>query len=583
MREPGPSSCAGRRHLAVAAVLAAAAALVWRAADLQLTQGAFLQDQGERRHVRVVETPAYRGKILDRNRQPLAISTPVDSVWVDPREFDPQAEGIPLLADLLGIEHARLERQIAARAERRFVYLLRHVAPEFAERVRALRVPGVNLQREYRRYYPLGEVAGHVVGFTDVDERGREGVELAFESRIASQPGRERVLRDSLGRIVEKIERIDAPRPGEDIVLSLDAQIQYLAYRALFAGVREHRAQAGSAVVLDVRSGEVLAMVNQPSYNPNNRADRAGERMRNRAVTDVFEPGSTVKPFTVAAALESGRFGVGTTIDTHPGRFRIGRHTVRDVRDYGVIDLATLLRKSSNVAASRIALDLEPGQLWETFRRAGFGAAPASGFPGEVPGVLNHHERWRRIDRATLSFGYGLSVTALHLAQAYAAIANGGLLPALSFERVDAAGPGTRMMSATTSRQLRDMLEGVVTPDGTGWAARVPGYRVGGKTGTSRKSIANGYATDRYLALFAGIAPMSRPRLAIVVMVDEPAGRHYYGGQVAAPVFARIAQGALRVLAIAPDDHGVVTRRVHLGGDALLARLDVRGAPAGFE
>ena len=583
MREPGPSSCAGRRHLAVAAVLAAAAALVWRAADLQLTQGAFLQDQGERRHVRVVETPAYRGKILDRNRQPLAISTPVDSVWVDPREFDPQAEGIPLLADLLGIEHARLERQVAARAERRFVYLLRHVAPEFAERVRALRVPGVNLQREYRRYYPLGEVAGHVVGFTDVDERGREGVELAFESRIASQPGRERVLRDSLGRIVEKIERIDAPRPGEDIVLSLDAQIQYLAYRALFAGVREHRAQAGSAVVLDVRSGEVLAMVNQPSYNPNNRADRAGERMRNRAVTDVFEPGSTVKPFTVAAALESGRFGVGTTIDTHPGRFRIGRHTVRDVRDYGVIDLATLLRKSSNVAASRIALDLEPGQLWETFRRAGFGAAPASGFPGEVPGVLNHHERWRRIDRATLSFGYGLSVTALHLAQAYAAIANGGLLPALSFERVDAAGPGTRVMSATTSRQLRDMLEGVVTPDGTGWAARVPGYRVGGKTGTSRKSIANGYATDRYLALFAGIAPMSRPRLAIVVMVDEPAGRHYYGGQVAAPVFARIAQGALRVLAIAPDDHGVVTQRVHLGGDALLARLDVRGAPAGFE
>ena len=583
MREPGPSSCAGRRRLAVAAVLAAAAALVWRAADLQRTQGAFLQDQGERRHLRVVETPAYRGKILDRNRQPLAISTPVDSVWVDPREFDPRAEGIQPLADLLGIEHARLERQIAARAERRFVYLLRHVAPEFAERVRALRVPGVNLQREYRRYYPLGEVAGHVVGFTDVDERGREGVELAFESRIASQPGRERVLRDSLGRIVEKIERIDAPRPGEDIVLSLDAQIQYLAYRALFAGVREHRAQAGSAVVLDVRSGEVLAMANQPSYNPNNRADRAGERMRNRAVTDVFEPGSTVKPFTVAAALESGRFDVGTTIDTHPGSFRIGRHTVRDMRDYGVIDLATLLRKSSNVAASRIALDLEPGQLWETFRRAGFGAAPASGFPGEVPGVLNHHERWRRIDRATLSYGYGLSVTALHLAQAYAAIANGGLLPALSFERVDAAGPGTRVMSATTSRQLRDMLEGVVAPDGTGWAARVPGYRVGGKTGTSRKSIANGYATDRYLALFAGIAPMSRPRLAIVVMVDEPAGRHYYGGQVAAPIFSRIAQGALRVLAIAPDDHGVVTRRVHLGGDALLARLDARGAPAGFE
>ena len=583
MGEPGPSSCAGRRHLAVVAVLAAAAALVWRAADLQLTQGAFLQDQGEARHVRVVEIPAYRGKILDRNRQPLAISTPVDSVWVDPREFDPRAEGIEPLADLLKIERARLERQVAARAQRRFVYLLRHVTPEFAERVRALGVPGVNLQREYRRYYPLGEVAGHVVGFTDVDEHGREGIELAFESRLASQPGHERVLRDSLGRIVEKIERIDAPRPGEDIVLSLDAQIQYLAYRALLAGVSEHRARAGTAVVLDVRSGEVLAMVNQPSYNPNNRADRASGRMRNRAVTDVFEPGSTVKPFTVAAALESGRFDVDTTINTHPGRFRVGSHTVRDIRDYGVIDLATLLRKSSNVAASRIALDLEPGQLWETFHRAGFGAAPASGFPGEVPGVLRHHERWRRIDRATLSFGYGLSVTALQLAQAYAAIANGGRLPALSFERVDTAGPGTRMMSAATSRHLRRMLEGVVARDGTGWAARVAGYRVGGKTGTSRKSIANGYATDRWLALFAGIAPMSRPRLAIVVMVDEPTGGKYYGGQVAAPIFARIARGALRVLAIAPDDHDVVTQRVHLGGDALLARADLRAASTGSE
>ena len=583
MSEPGPSSYAGRRYLAVAVVLAAAAALVWRAADLQLTQGAFLQDQGEARHVRITEIPAHRGKILDRHRQPLAISTPVDSVWVDPREFDPRAEGLQPLADLLRIERARLERQIAERAERRFVYLLRHVAPEFAERVRSLRVPGVNLQREYRRYYPLGEVAGHVVGFTDIDEHGREGIELAFESRLASQPGHERVLRDSLGRIVEKIERIEAPRPGEDIVLSLDAQIQYLAYRALLAGVNEHRAHAGTAVVLDVHHGEVLAMVNQPSYNPNNRNDRAVGRMRNRAVTDVFEPGSTVKPFTVAAALESGRFGLGTTINTHPGRFKIGRHTVRDIRDYGVIDLATLLRKSSNVGASRIALELEPAELWQTFKGVGFGAPPATGFPGEVTGVLNHYERWRRIERATLSYGYGLSVTALHLAQAYAAIANGGLLPSISFERTDLPAPGRRVMSTTTSRQIRHMLEGVVAPDGTGWRARVPGYRVGGKTGTSRKSIPNGYATDRYLSLFAGIAPMSRPRLAIVVMVDEPTGKHYYGGRVAAPIFSQIAQGALRVLAIAPDDHGVVTRRVHLGGEEILARLDIRGASPRIE
>ena len=581
--EPGPSSFRGRRYFAAAALAAAAAALVWRAADLQLTHGAFLQDQGEQRHLREVAIPVHRGKILDRNGQPLAISTPVDSVWVDPHKLAGADVDLGPLAELLERDPAKLKGLIEARADREFVYLRRHVTPALAERVRALDVPGVNLQREYRRYYPLGEAASHVIGFTDVDDRGQEGIELAFDRRLAGQPGEERVLRDRLGRIIERVERIRPPRPGEDLVLSLDAQIQDLAYRTLFAGVSEHRARAGSAVVLDVRSGEVLAMVNQPSYNPNNRSDRVSGRMRNRAATDVFEPGSTVKPFTVAVALESGQYGVGSTIDTRPGSYRIGRHPVRDIRNYGVIDLATVLTKSSNVGVSKIALSLEPELLWQNFSRVGFGALPASGFPGEAAGVLNHFSHWRKIEHATLSFGYGLSVTALQLAQAYAAIANGGLLPRATFERVEAPGRWTRVMSTATTRQVRHMLEAVVAPDGTGWRARVSGYRVGGKTGTSRKSTANGYAEDRYMALFAGLVPMSRPRLAIVVAIDEPTGEHYYGGRVAAPIFARIAQGALRVLAVAPDDFTVMTRRVYLGGDESFAHADASVASLEFQ
>ena len=568
-----------RRVFAVAGLAAAALVLVGWAVYLNLTHGDFLQREGEARHLREAAIPAHRGKILDRNGQPLAISAPVFSVWADPTEFDESGADLAALAGLLELDPAELREFIADRTEREFVYLRRQVTPALAERVRALDVPGVDVEREYRRYYPLGEAAGHVIGFAGVDEDGQEGVELAFEARLAGRPGAERVLRDNLGRIVERVERLEPPRPGEDIVLGIDAQIQHLAYRALLEGVKEHRAHAGSAVVLDVRSGEVLAMVNQPSYNPNRRNRPASGRLRNRAITDVFEPGSTIKPFIVAAALESGEFSVGTIVDTTPGTYRVGRHTVRDVRDYGIIDVAKVVIVSSNVGATKLALAIDPGLIWRRLSRVGLGTSSASGFPGEVEGVLNHFSDWRKMDHVTLSYGYGVSVTALQLARAYAVIANGGLMPRISFERVEAPGEWTRVMSPAIARQMRHILEAVTAPGGTGRRAQVPGYRVGGKTGTSRKVIGKGYAANRYISLFAGIAPMSEPRLAIVVMVDDPSGGHYYGGRVAAPVFSRIAQGALRVLAVAPDDHLVVTRRVHIGGEEPAPHLQVSAAP----
>ena len=554
-----------RRRLILVVFTAVAAGLIWRALDLQLSHGEFLQTQGDARHLRVVTTPAHRGKILDRNGEPLAISTPVDSVWADPSRLDIAVAGLEALAELLELDVERVQRLLDERAGREFVYLKRHIEPTVADQVRALDIPGVNLQREYRRYYPLGEAAAHVVGFTDVDDVGQEGLELALEDRLRGQPGSARVLRDRLGRVVENVERIRSPRDGQDVLLSIDGRIQYLAYRSLLLAVNKHRARAGAAVVLDANNGEVLAMVNQPSYNPNVRSDRISARIRNRAVTDLFEPGSTVKPFTVAAALESGRFDVSTTIDTRPGFFKVGRHTVRDLRNYGIIDLPTVIRKSSNVAASKIALELSPRGLWETLSRMGFGTVTASGFPGEAEGTLNHFAQWREIERATLAFGYGLSVTALQLAQAYAAIANGGYLTRVSFERVESADDWVQVLSADTARQIRHMLEAVVAPDGTGLLARVRGYRVGGKTGTVRKSGIGGYTEDRYVALFAGVAPMSNPRVVVVVVVDEPSGEHYYGGKVAAPVFSEIAGGTLRMLGAAPDDHSVVTQRVRLG------------------
>lgn len=544
----------GRRRLVLGMLLAGLAALVWRAFDLQLEERDFLRGQGEARHLRVVSVPAHRGMITDRHGEPLAISTPVDSVWANPQELIVARERLPELAQLLGLPVDGVQQLLAGRGDREFVYLRRHVTPDLGRAVLALGLPGVALQREYRRYYPAGEVAGHVLGFTNIDDIGQEGIELAYDDHLRAESGSKQVIKDRLGHVIDEVGSVRDPRPGRDLRLSLDRRIQYLAYRELKAAVQQHQARSATAVVLDARTGEVLAMVNQPSFNPNNRRVLNSENYRNRAVTDVFEPGSTLKPFTIAAALESGRYRPGTPIDTTPGWLQVGRLTVRDIRDFGPIDVATVITKSSNVGVTKIALDLPTEALWQVLHQAGFGAPTGSGFPGEVAGLLSSPRRWSPVEVATLSYGYGLSTTPLQLAQAYAMLANGGVRVPVSLLARDDQPAGERILERATVDALLRMMETVVSPVGTARRAAVTGYRVAGKTGTVKKSIAGGYADDRYVAVFAGLAPASRPRLVTVVVISEPQGKEYYGGLVAAPAFARIMAGALRLMNIAPDD-----------------------------
>ncbi|MGB5261211.1 MAG: penicillin-binding transpeptidase domain-containing protein [Gammaproteobacteria bacterium] len=543
-----------RRIFLVLCMTLAAMLLLGRAVTLQVLDKQFLLDQGQARHLRVVSLSAHRGMIRDRHGEPLAISTPVESVWVNPQVLGSEQDRIPELARILSLEPGSVKRSLASRAGREFIYLKRHVSPDLAERAMAREVPGVYLQREYRRYYPEGEVAAHLVGFTDIDDAGQEGLELAYQTWLAGEPGAKRVVMDRQRHIVEDVESISRPRLGKDLQLSIDRRIQYLAYRELKAAMNTHEARAASAVVLDVHSGEVVAMVNQPSFNPNNRQQRRSSKMRNRAVTDVFEPGSTMKPFIVAAALESGRYRPDTPISTSPGWYRVGVNTVRDVHDYGQLDVTGVIRKSSNVGISKIALSLPPASIWELLSELGFGTPTLSGFPGEVSGLLPHYSGWNSIETATLSFGYGLSATPLQLAQAYAVLASGGIRRSISFLRAGEAAEERRVLPERIARQVRDMLESATGPDGTAPQARIPGYRVAGKTGTIRKSVAGGYAEDQYLAVFAGMVPASNPRLVMVVMVDEPSAGKFYGGQVAAPVFARVMAGALRLMAVPPDD-----------------------------
>jgi cell division protein FtsI (penicillin-binding protein 3) len=530
--------------------------------DLQLMHKDFLRDHGDARALRVVAIPAHRGMITDRRGEPLAVSTTVNSVWATPRNLLGAGAALNDLANLLALAPDELRRLLAERRDREFVYLKRHIDPELAARVSALGLPGVNLQREYRRYYPAGEVAAHLIGFTNIDDVGQEGIELAYDAWLRGAPGAKRVLQDRMGRVMENVENIEAPRPGQDLALSIDRRIQYLAYRELKAAVLHHQARGGSIIVLDALTGEVLALASQPSYNPNNRGGLKADSLRNRALTDVFEPGSTLKPFTIAAALESGRYTPAQTVDTRPGHFKVSNHTIRDISNYGVIDVASVIKKSSNVGASKIALSLEPRWLWDVFQRVGLGRVTGSGFPGEAAGLLHPPGDWSELELATAAFGYGMSVTALQLAQAYMVLANDGLLRPVSLVRQDLPVTGQRVMSAAVVAQIRAMLESVTEPDGTGRHARVQGYRVAGKTGTVHKVGSGGYATDRYLSLFTGFAPASRPRLLLVVSIDEPQGSAYYGGQVAAPIFARVMEGALRLMNIPPDDLPALARPV---------------------
>lgn len=530
-----------------------AVGLVWRAVDLQLVDREFLQSQGNERFMRVSSIAAHRGTVTDRFGEPLAVSTPVDTIWANPRELALSAEQLPRLAKALKRDPNELARRVTSNLNRQFLYLARHMQPGEAAKIKALGIPGVYTSREYRRYYPAGEVAGQVLGFTDVDDAGQEGLELAFDHWLAGEDGAKRVIQDNLGRVVQDVESIRPARPGRDLVLSIDLRIQYLAHRELKAAIRAQRARSGSVVVLDVTTGEVLAMVNQPAYNPNDRDQRKPGAYRNRAATDILEPGSSIKPFIVAAALASGRYSDTSVVDTSPGFYKVGVKVIEDKRNLGAIDLATILARSSNVGMARIALSLEPEQIHTTLTRLGFGQVTTSGYPGESAGVLSNYSHWRPIGIATMSYGYGLSVTPLQLAHAYATIGAFGISRPVSFLRVDGPVAGERVLEESVARQLVQMLEAVVTPAGTGLQAAIPGYRVAGKTGTAWKSNAGGYSTDRYMAVFGGVAPATAPRLAAIVIVDEPGAGLFYGGDVAAPIFARVVGGALRLLAVAPD------------------------------
>ncbi len=540
-----------RLYAFLLAFLLCSVALVARAVNLQVMESDFLQGQGEARFMREVEIPTRRGNIVDRSGEPLAVSTPVDSVWVNPSELLQTPEDIDPLAQALGLNGDEIERRLNQRSGREFVWIKRRLHPDVAAQIEALELQGVYLQKEYRRFYPAGEVAGHVIGFTNIDDVGQEGLELAYNDWLQGKPGSKRVIRDRKGRTVEHVEVIREAEHGHELRLTLDRRLQYLAYRELKRTVLKHGARSGSVVLLDIASGEVLAMANQPSFNPN-QPNQDTDGLRNRAVTDVFEPGSVMKVFSVAAALEAGIVEAHSPIDTTPGTINVSGHTISDHHNYGPIDVTGIITKSSNVGATKLALQLDSEQLWSVYDRFGFGDVTGVGFPGESAGVLRNHRRWRRVEQATLSYGYGLSTTTLQLAAAIAAIADEGRMRRPSLIQ-GATNPVVSVIDPKIAREVAAMMETVTGPEGTGKQARVKNYRVSGKTGTSRKASAAGYAS-RYVATFAGFAPSSNPKLVAVVMIDDPSDGVYYGGAVAAPLFSTVMEGALRLLDIPPDD-----------------------------
>ncbi|MBA1276947.1 MULTISPECIES: peptidoglycan D,D-transpeptidase FtsI family protein [Pseudomonadaceae] len=531
-------------------------ALAWRIVDLQVIDQSFLQNQGDARSVRHIPIPAHRGLITDRHGEPLAVSTPVTTLWGNPRELQAAQTRWPELAQALGQEPVALQQRLKEQAEREFIYLVRGLTPEQGQRVLDLGIPGVYAQEEFRRFYPAGEVAAHVVGFTDIDDRGREGLELAYDEWLAGVPGKRQVLKDRRGRLIKDVQVVKNAKPGKALALSIDLRLQYLAHSELRKVVQEHGAKAASLVMVDVQTGEVLAMANQPTYNPNNRRNLQPSAMRNRALIDVFEPGSTVKPFSIAAALGTGKYQPESVVNTLPGWMRIGRYTIRDVSRGGMLNLTGILMKSSNVGISKIALDIGPEPVHTIMQQAGFGQATGLGFPGERVGNLPNHRKWRDAETASLAYGYGLSVTAAQLAHAYAVLGNEGNNVPMSLLRLDQPQEGVQVIDKTISTTVLRMLQSVVEEEGGGGTrAKVPGYHVAGKSGTAKKvSGTGGYTKDAYRSFFAGVAPVSNPRIAVVVVVDEPSEGGYYGGLVAAPVFGKVAARALRLMNVAPDN-----------------------------
>ena len=577
-----------RRKFLSALMMTCMLVLVLRAVYLQVFDKAFLKEQGDIRHVGEVTVSAYRGMIKDRNGVPLAISAPVESIAVNLKElrkitpqelksaevqqakqqgtrlsssqksalearlFDERMQKIQKMEKILQLPEATITGKVSGKSNKKYIYIARRVDPQLGDQVKALKISGVYFEREFKRFYPAGEVSAHLVGFTDINDAGQEGMELVSEQRLRGHPGSKRVIRDGLRRIIGAVENIQDPSDGIDLELSIDQRIQYLAYRELQVAVTANKAKSGALVVLDAKTGEILAAVNQPSFNPNVHKDLDESVHRNRAITDVFEPGSTIKPFVVAAALDGGFIKSDAVYDTH-GFLPVGGHTVKDVHNYGRLDLTGVIKKSSNVAVSQIALKMPPQSLWETYHRLGFGISAGSGFPGEAKGRLSDYRHWKEFDRAVLSFGYGLNASALQIARAYTALADDGMLHSISLLKRDEDLDTQRVFSAKTAKSVRAMMETVVMKDGTAYDARVNGYSVAGKTGTVKKATDHGYSSNSYFAVFAGMAPARAPRLIIVVMIDEPSTGQYYGGLVSAPVFSKVMAGALRILGVAPD------------------------------
>jgi cell division protein FtsI (penicillin-binding protein 3) len=534
-------------------LLLIAGGIVAKLVSLYTLDQDFLQRQGDARSLRTTLIPAHRGLITDRNGEPLAVSAPVATVWADPSRSDRLSPKLDHLATLLGTSRQALSSRLETHQEKQFIYLKRQVTPELAEQIETLGVPGIHVDRAYKRYYPAGEVTTHLVGFTNIEGKGQEGLEMAYESFLKGEPGRKLVMQDRMGRTIKHIKSIDEAKPGRNIQLSIDLRLQYQAYRELKAAVQSNQADSASLVMLDAKTGEVLAMVNQPSYNPNDRSSLNPEELRNRAVTDLFEPGSTMKPLTISAALMSGQYDVESIVDTSPGYIRVKGRTIRDHRNYGKLDLTGIITKSSNVGVTKLALSMDENAVRSLFDNVGIGHSAGTGFPGERSGSLPFYGAKRVVERATMSYGYGLSLTPLQLAQAYLPLANQGVIHPVSLIKQNEPEKGKRVMPKEVAESVLQMMETVTQVGGTGRRAAVYGYRVAGKTGTVHKATGGGYADDKYISVFAGIVPISDPQIVIAIMVNNPKGQEYYGGEVAAPVFARVASEALRTLNVPPD------------------------------
>jgi len=541
-----------RSRVVLFVLFAAFLALAGRALWLQGVSNQFLQKQGASRYERVLELPATRGKIFDRNGIVLASSLPVKAVWAIPEDVkESSSQKLRELAQLLDMPQADLLKKLDS--DRTFVYLKRQVEMDVIAKIEKLGIDGLDTRKEYKRYYPQGEVMAHIVGFTNVEDVGQEGIELAQQKNLVGQTGSRRVIKDRLGRIVEDVGLSREPHDGRDLTLSVDSKLQYIAYNSIKDAVEKFHAKAGAAVVLDVHTGEVLALTNWPTYNPNDRSHLTGEQLRNRVITDTFEPGSTLKPFTVALALDKGLIKPTTLFDTGNGRYQTGGHTIRDTHPHGVIDVGTIIQKSSNIGTTKISELLSAQEMWEMFTKVGFGQAPRFGFPGAAAGRVRPYKSWPIVAKANMSFGQGISMSLLQLAHAWLIFARDGDVIPLSFQKVTDKPVGQRIISAKTAAQVRTMVESVVSPEGTAPQAQVAGYRIGGKTGTAQKVINGRYSQTHYIGNFVGIAPMSNPRFVIAVMIDDPSGPFHTGGAVAAPTFATLAANALRAANVPPD------------------------------